>query len=66
MTLVLLGASPRWSVTDQHLFFSNYGNIVAGAITVLVCVNTSTALGAKKFDFLTPPQVAPAPLAVYL
>ena len=43
-----------------------YGDTLVGAITVLVCVHTSTAPVAKKIELLTPPQVAPAPSAAYL
>ena len=55
-----------WLVTDQQLFFPDYGDTVAVAITTLVCVHKSIAPGAKKIELLTPLKVVPAPLAAYL
>ena len=53
-------------VTYQHLSFSDYVDTVAGAIPVLVCVHKYIAPRAKTIEILTPPKVAPAPLAAYI
>ena len=39
---------------------------MAGTITVIIGVHKSTISEAQKIQLLTPPQVAPAPLAAYL
>ena len=55
-----------WLLTDHQLYFPDYGDTVACTITIIIGVHKSTISGAKKIQLLTPPQVAPAPLAAYL
>ena len=56
-------SSLHWSVTTQHVCYSNFGDSIEDSCTILTAIHTSCALAVKPIMLAVPPQVPPHPIA---
>jgi hypothetical protein len=58
--------SSGWVVTDTHIHFPHFGNLLSGTCRLILAVHSNTEEKCKPIKLLTPPQLSPRLIGRYL